>query len=317
MNKILNNPGLEAMFFPLSLDTFKQNHWPARPAFAKRTNDHFKSLITETPLFELFNDIRTLNKVSHAPEVEVFANTKEPHALTVTPMQAYELFEKGLVTIRLRAVHTWITQIDEWLLNIATDLKSTPIREAYATVYISPSGFTGVPHFDGHEVFIAQLFGQKEWSYCRCQALSYPCAGYKIGDNSSSVPLKFGISSSDLPKHMPSDNRQVSLTPGCSLFLPRGYFHQTHTKEKSLHITFGLETFNWLEIFLEHIRKHLLLEQEWRELPVGLLGERQQFACAKQIFQEKLKDIQKKVASFQDDKIIDEILLDLRDKLQK
>jgi hypothetical protein len=47
------------------------------------------------------------------------------------------------------------------------------------------------------------------------------------------------------------------------------------------------------------------------------LGEPRQFDPAKQIFRERLEDIKNKIAAFQDYEILDEMLLDLHDKLQK
>lgn len=309
MNSIPNKPGLETMFFPFDINSFKKDYWPNRPAVAEKIENRFEFLLKETPLPDIYRDIRTLSTLQNAPQkVEIFTSTKDTCALTVTPKTAYELFERKLVTIRLRAVHTWIPQVYNWLFNIATDLKSTPINKVYANIYISPEGFVGTPHFDGHEVFFAQLFGKKRWSYFPCKAILYPSLGYEIGSASSSIPLKFGITNDELPNQMPSNSKKTLLSSDCALFLPRGYFHQAHTEEKSLHITFAIETTNWIDIFLKQIKDRLLYEEKWRELPVDILSELPQSETAKQNFLERLENIKNTIADFQDSEIFSKVI---------
>jgi ribosomal protein L16 Arg81 hydroxylase len=81
-------------------------------------------------------------------------------------------------------------------------------------------GFT--PHWDNHEVFALQIYGEKIWKIYD-----------KIADD---VPYSQSVILADDAKPL----LEVTLRAGDLLYVPRGYVHSVHTAaSSSLHITLG------------------------------------------------------------------------------
>jgi 50S ribosomal protein L16 3-hydroxylase len=62
------------------------------------------------------------------------------------------------------------------------------------------------------------------------------------------------------------------MEPGCVLFVPRGYWHETTTEEDSLSLNFTFSQPTWADVFTKSLQELLLRSPEWRELADGLEG---------------------------------------------
>jgi Cupin superfamily protein len=102
-----------------------------------------------------------------------------------------------------------------------------------ANAYYTPRSAQGLPvHHDTHDVFSLQVAGEKRWL---------------VYDPVLELPLKNQRYSQSLgsPGRPVED---VTLAPGDTLYLPRGWLHEAKTSESdSLHITVGVNVYTWLD----------------------------------------------------------------------
>jgi lysine-specific demethylase/histidyl-hydroxylase NO66 len=106
---------------------------------------------------------------------------------------------------------------------------------AQANAYFTPRDAQGLPvHHDTHDVLSLQVSGEKRWL---------------VYEPALELPLKDQRYKPDLggpgePIH------DVTLKPGDTLYLPRGWLHEAATSSTdSLHITVGVNVYTWLDAF--------------------------------------------------------------------
>jgi hypothetical protein len=131
--------------------------------------------------------------------------------------------------------------------------------------YYTPRSAQGLPvHHDTHDVFCLQVAGEKRW-------LVYKPA--------LELPLKDQRYSEELGE--PGEPvLDVTLTPGDTLYLPRGWLHEALTSDSdSLHLTVGVNVYTWLDAVRAALEEAAREEGGYRrsvadgdELPLDLLG---------------------------------------------
>jgi lysine-specific demethylase/histidyl-hydroxylase NO66 len=106
---------------------------------------------------------------------------------------------------------------------------------AQANAYFTPRDAQGLPvHHDTHDVFSLQVAGEKRW-FVYEPALELPLKDQKYR-----------------PEHGEPGEPvlDVTLKPGDTLYLPRGWLHEAATSSTdSLHITVGVNVYTWLDAF--------------------------------------------------------------------
>ena len=121
------------------------------------------------------------------------------------------------------------------LVEFCRDLERELGHPAQANAYYTPRSAQGLPvHHDTHEVFSLQVAGEKRWL---------------VYEPVLELPLKDQRYRSELgaPGEPVLD---VTLGPGDTLYLPRGWLHQAMTSASdSLHITVGVNVYTWLDGF--------------------------------------------------------------------
>lgn len=98
-----------------------------------------------------------------------------------------------------------------------------------ANAYLTPSSASAFPtHYDTHDVIVVQLSGTKTWHL------------YDPEDAVPALPLRSDLrATSDRLER--GAHREIELTPGSALYLPRGIPHRAETRsDASLHISFGM-----------------------------------------------------------------------------
>lgn len=130
----------------------------------------------------------------------------------------WETFEGG-ASIVLNSLH----RIDPRVAALSRDLTLSLGHRVQANGYLSPPRSAAfATHFDSHDVIVVQTSGTKEWDV--------------FGPPSDSSNLEAKI------------ERRFVLSPGETLYLPRGWPHRTCATDKvSFHITFGLTPVTWAE----------------------------------------------------------------------
>ncbi|MDQ4081800.1 MAG: cupin domain-containing protein, partial [Actinomycetota bacterium] len=135
-------------------------------------------------------------------------------------------FEAG-ATIVLQALHL------HWqpLAVFCRDIERTLGHPAQANAYYTPRSAQGLPvHHDTHDVFSLQIAGEKRW-LVYAPVLSLPLKDQRYGPELGR------------PGELVED---VTLTPGDTLYLPRGWLHEATTSDTdSLHITVGVNVYTW------------------------------------------------------------------------
>ncbi len=139
-------------------------------------------------------------------------------------------FETG-ATIVLQALHhNWLP-----LARFCRALEAELGHPAQANSYYTPRRSQGFAvHHDTHDVFVLQVAGEKHW---------------RVYDPLLELPLKAQRWSKALGEPGPPV-LELTLGPGDTLYLPRGWLHEALTSDTdSLHITVGINVHTWLDAF--------------------------------------------------------------------
>ena len=146
----------------------------------------------------------------------------------------YRQFAKGS-SIRFLGVQRFLPGVSGFAAELAAAL-AEPVG---ANIYITPANGEGLSlHYDPHDVFVLQCVGSKTW---RLYEAEYA--------NARERPT--GADDTFDPKqHQPGPvDRDVRMTPGDILYLPRGSMHEVASPSAdSLHITFSVRTLTVAEL---------------------------------------------------------------------
>ena len=141
-----------------------------------------------------------------------------------------EAFDGGATLVVQGMHHWWPT-----LAAFCRSLESSLGHPAQANAYYTPSAAQGLPvHHDTHDVFCLQIAGEKRWL---------------VYEPVWELPLKDQRYDRSLggPGEPVLD---VTLAPGDTLYLPRGWMHEAKTSDSdSLHLTVGVNVYTWLDAF--------------------------------------------------------------------
>ena len=113
------------------------------------------------------------------------------------------------------------------------ELEASLGHPVQANAYLTPRSSQGLPvHHDTHDVFVLQLSGSKRWL---------------VYEPVLELPLRRQRYSSRLgaPGEVVLD---LTLEPGDTLYLPRGWLHEALTSTSdSLHLTVGVNAYTWAD----------------------------------------------------------------------
>jgi lysine-specific demethylase/histidyl-hydroxylase NO66 len=249
---------------PVSAEDFLAVYWERKPLVVPRDDDgRFGDLLSVADIERLLcsGGLRTpaFRLVKAGAKLEPGSYTKSiawrPTAFTGTAEVGRVLaeFEDG-ATLVLQGLHlTWPP-----LATFCRTLEMELGHPAQANAYFTPRDAQGLPvHHDTHDVFSLQVHGEKRW-------LVYPPA--------LELPLKeqrYKPEQGDPGKPV----HDVTLRPGDTLYLPRGWLHEAGTSSSdSLHITVGVNVYTWLDAFKAAL-KELEDDVDFRRSPESDAGE--------------------------------------------
>ena len=169
-----------------------------------------------------------------------------------------EEFGQG-ATIVLQALHLQHAP----LARFSRELEQSLGQAVQVNAYYTPRAAQGLPvHHDTHDVFCLQVSGTKRWLVYE-PALELPLKDQRY------QPERWAPGEPVL---------DVTLAPGDTLYLPRGWLHEALTSNSdSLHLTVGLSAYTWLDALkaaLDDCRDELLFRRsvpEDGEAPDDLL----------------------------------------------
>lgn len=259
--------GLAALVHPMEPARFITDHWPHTPLLAHGDPARFTGLLDAPEL----RDIPAMLAAKHKRTSLRFKSAKDgaPVALQCPPLLARDLYLAGRMTLVLDAIDQGVPIVRELLETLTREL-GTPSTDQglLGNVYVSPAGSGAGMHFDNSEVFIIQLRGRKRWQYAPNTQVLSPMHSFFVGH--PAPPKLLELAASPFPSEMPADAQTVELAPGSVLFLPRGYWHNTHTLEDSVHLTLTLTSKTWSEVLLEKLSGELPRDLAWRKPAAGL-----------------------------------------------
>jgi mannose-6-phosphate isomerase-like protein (cupin superfamily) len=122
-------------------------------------------------------------------------------------------------------------------------------------IYVTPPGNRGfAPHYDMHDVFIAQVHGTKHW---------------RISKHSYELPLNGQAYDKSQPE--PTPDREFDLRAGDLLYLPRGTVHSATSNERvSAHVTIGVHPVLFSQLIENAVPKAFTDDVRFRKgLPIG------------------------------------------------
>jgi ribosomal protein L16 Arg81 hydroxylase len=153
-----------------------------------------------------------------------------PFAATIDVARVAAEFEQG-ATIVLQALHLHHAPLAAFARALERELGEAVQVNAYYT----PRSAQGLPvHHDTHDVLCLQVAGEKRWLVYK-PALELPLKDQRYGRE---------------PNEPGEPVLDVTLSPGDTLYLPRGWLHEAVTSgSDSLHLTVGLGAYTWLDAF--------------------------------------------------------------------
>lgn len=125
--------------------------------------------------------------------------------------------------------------------------------------YLTPASAQGFhPHYDTHDVLVAQIEGEKKW---------------RIYGADSVCPLQDMTDGDPKLRESAQPPEEIYLRPGDLLYIPRGWIHEAETnKQPSLHLTLGIHPPLGKDLLSSALEVLVNRHPELREtLPVGPL----------------------------------------------
>ena len=147
----------------------------------------------------------------------------------------YRAYSQGW-TILINGLHNRSAETAK----LAKQLGEAVSYDVGVNLYVTPPNAQGfAPHMDGHDVFILQTSGCKEWR------VFSPAVDLPLEDQDVKID----------PDTLGPCLLQATLEPGHVLYIPRGFVHEgASAGESSLHLTFGIHSLRWVEIVKEPVQ---------------------------------------------------------------
>jgi ribosomal protein L16 Arg81 hydroxylase len=221
----------DEMLAPITVDVFFKEYWLQKPLWVQRQQmNYYNDLLTITDIENYLyrnHDLRypQIRLVQNGKEIPISnykirkSNGSDRHyEHLINKNVAFEYFNQG-ATLILNQHQRCNKQLSAFCEALQTRFKCYFQTNLYFST-AHTMGFT--PHWDNHEVFALQIYGEKIWKIYD-----------KVADD---APQSQSVTLADDVKPL----LEVTLRAGDLLYVPRGYVHSVHTAaSSSLHITLG------------------------------------------------------------------------------
>lgn len=234
---------------PLDFDAFLESHFEQRPLHVERADAaHFRELIRTADIERLlaFGDLRF-------PDAQL-SRSQAP----IDPSDYIDAQDR-LIAARVAEHHAAgativLSQAERRVPGLAALCRS--VQRAWrwrcqTNVYYTPANAQGFgTHYDAHDVFVLQVEGEKTFRF-----------------HAGGPSLPFNDERFDKAVHAAGmEGMSVRLTPGDTLYIPRGTMHDAVANDSgaSLHVTLGVFVTTALELAIETLRRAADLDPRWR-----------------------------------------------------
>ncbi len=149
---------------------------------------------------------------------------------TIDPRKVVAHFANGY-TLIVKDAGAFSSRLQQFCTALQRDLQAY----AQANVYFTPASSQGFAvHYDTHDTLTIQIDGEKTW---------------RVYEPTVPLPLETQPFAGPVDRAALTLNRDVTLRPGDTLYLPRGYLHEARAGgARSLHVTFALAPVRMAEI---------------------------------------------------------------------
>ena len=273
------------MLGPVGVETFKQTNWPYEPYWNTRS-DELSEALTGIP------GLASNREFLGWYQGTVSALKRDGTAINISGgPEAVDAYEHGF-TCYLRSVEQYVPEIDAVRREIA-DVLAIPEQFMTTELFCSERD-SGVAMHSDYDVNFAMLVrGEKHWRLAPNETLENQ-PGICIAGNKQPHPdvrkLTRGV---DVPAAMPEDHVKLTMGPGGVLFLPRGWWHDTHAVGECLQINFVMKGPQYADLAVAALRGVLLADASWRQFAYGLADETNRQANITEVTQlvHRLRDI--------------------------
>jgi ribosomal protein L16 Arg81 hydroxylase len=231
----------QKLISPITLTDFFENYWEKKVLYIPRNDPHYyRDILTfddvdaylsrtdlRYPYIRLVQAGRELPLNTYAYD-SVFGENVFQGNLDLDKL--FQLYHGG-ATMCMQLQNLALPKLREFTNHIERFFEF----RTQSTLFLTPpksQGFTS--HFDSHDFFIFQIYGEKQWKIYP-NPVEFPLAGHRVLDSevNLTVPPDF----------------EPNVRPGDCLYVPRGVYHEALTNETtSLQISLGVFPFIWCDV---------------------------------------------------------------------
>ncbi len=255
----MTKPGLAALLFPRTVAELAESYRRDEPMVVHGQRESLAALRT-LPLVESLDALlRTWPEMvqAHLPDV-----ADESHAVSVSPQDARKLFGNGMGLL-FDDVHRYAPELNQWLEAIRTDVGLSALTLQRCLIYATPADKGTAWHFDQNVNFVLQVHGTKTWWLAPNEHVARPMTRHTIGQRVDSELQSYA--KDPMLAEPPTNQREIVLSPGSLLFVPRGVWHATRASTDALSLNFTFSAPTWIDLFTAALRGKLALSRAWRE----------------------------------------------------
>ena len=270
---------VESLLAPLTGQQFLAEYWEQQLLHVSRNqSDYYDALFSVDALERVLQcsqvkppDIRVVEN-----QVEMLPAKYQNADGSIHINQLYKAYDEGHSIIINGLQRFWPA-----VASFCNQLQQALSHATVANCYFSPANSKALqPHYDTHDVFVAQLAGSKRW---------------KFHGSPQPVPLHNSFQPVIPEKNLDQPTDEVLVQPGDLMYIPRGLIHHAETSDSfSFHMTLGVHPAQWMDLLQQALTALSLQDERFRRaLPPGFLEANngdalaEQFAALLDIFHEK------------------------------
>lgn len=258
-------PLFDTLFSSLPAPNFLQAYWPDRACWSDGSPERLPEPLRH-PL------LRSIDALTAGYRGRVsFGNARTgSRTVAVEHINPGMLLKMGL-SLYLPEIERLIPGLTA-LLREAEAAVGAPPGCARIGAFIAPQENGVTCHMDAEEVISVQLIGEKRFYLSRTTGLEQPF-GMQFNPGDLTYDDMYPQATDGFPDPEAAEFECVTMQPGTALFMPRGTWHRTETRDLSLSVSIILRPPAAVESVLDALRARLLQDPAWRQPLHGAWGE--------------------------------------------
>ena len=245
---------LQWLLNPVTPEVFFREYWEIKPLVINRCcADYFDSILSTDEIDHVITALNLrypqINMTNASGVIARDDYTSKDGVIDVAKL--YQMLADG-TTVIINQLHTRVPSLAKFCRALEMYFSAPFQTNIYLTAGYA-KGFK--PHYDTHDVFIAQIANSKHWKLYE-SPMKLPLGGQEFDSSSYSlgaVGLEFELSAGD------------------TAYIPRGTIHDAQSGDSlSTHITVGVLSYTWTNLLLESLSAVSLSDSAFRKaLPIG------------------------------------------------